>query len=69
VEYAFLKEGQALIRVPPEKMTLAKEKDCRVRTSFRLKNFRPGAYTLNVKVTDGHSGESRETAVAFSVIR
>jgi hypothetical protein len=69
VEYAFLKDGHALVRVPPERMAPAKEKDCRVQTSLRLKNFGPGPYTLEVKVTDGHSGESRTKAVSFSVIR
>jgi hypothetical protein len=59
VEYAFLKGGQALVRVPPNRMSPASEKDCRVQTSLRLKNFEPGPYTLEVKVTDGHSGESR----------
>jgi len=69
VEYAFLKDGQALVRVPPERMAPANERDCRVQTSLRLKNFEPGPYTLEVKVTDGHSGASRTKAVAFRVIR
>ena len=69
VEYAFLRDGLALVRVPPERTAPANEKDCRVQTSFRLKNFEPGSYTLEVKVTDGHTGRSRTKAVAFSVIR
>jgi GWxTD domain-containing protein len=69
VEYVFVRDGQALVRVPPERMAPANEKDCRVQTSFRLKNFEPGPYTLEVKVTDGRTGQSRTKAVAFSVSR
>jgi len=69
VEYSFLKDGKSLVRVPRKKMNPSKEKDCRVQTSFRLKNFEPGPYTLEVKIIDGHSGQSLTKGVEFIVIR
>jgi GWxTD domain-containing protein len=69
VEYSFLKDGKSLVRVPRKKMNPSNEKDCRVQTSFRLKNFEPGSYTLEVKIIDGYSGQSLTKGIEFIVIR
>jgi GWxTD domain-containing protein len=67
-DYSFLQGGAPLIQVPPSATKPSPEKDCRVRVSFRLKNFKPGEYDFRVKVIDELSGKSviRETSLAIS---
>lgn len=56
VEYFFFQNEKLLAQVPSPAAEPTSEKDCRVQTSFRLKNFKPGEYTLRVKVIDSNSG-------------
>jgi len=69
VEYSFLQNGKLVVHVPSPKTNPTSEKDCRVQTSFRLKNLKPGEYTLQAKVIDGNSGKSQTKEVPFTVIQ
>ena len=67
VEFFFLQAGKVLaqIAVPPNAPNA--QTDCRIQTSFKLKNFRPGAYVLQVKVTDRLSGKSQTQEAPFTI--
>jgi len=62
-EYSFLHIGKLLTHVPFHVKEPTPERDCRVEISFKLKNFKPGEYILQVKVEDSNSGNevSKET--------
>lgn len=68
-EYSFLKNGKSLVRIPRQDIKPSGDRDCRVHTAFRLKNFEPGSYTLEVKATDGNSGKSLTKGVEFTIIQ
>jgi GWxTD domain-containing protein len=67
-EYAVLQEGKVLARISLPKTEPSAQKDCRLRTSFRLKNFKPGEYTFSVRIMDENAGKSlsRETTFVIS---
>ncbi|MDH7513088.1 MAG: GWxTD domain-containing protein [Clostridiales bacterium] len=68
IEYSFLAKGKSLVRIPRQHMDPSREKDCRVHSAFRLKNFELGSYTLEVTVIDGCSGKSLTKGVEFTII-
>jgi GWxTD domain-containing protein len=68
-EYLVYEGDKLLTRVPTPRTEPTSDKDCRVQSSFRLKNFRPGEYTLRVHVIDSNSGKERSKDIPFSVIR
>lgn len=43
------------------------DKDCSIQTSFRLKNFIPGDYTLRIKATDLNAEKSVVKDIRFVV--
>ncbi len=67
VEYSFLRDGNLLVKAPSPPAEPTAEKDCRVQTSFKLKNFKPGEYTLQVKVVDLNSGKIKTKEIPFTV--
>ena len=68
-EYLVYEGDKLLTRVPVPRSEPTSDKDCRVQSSFRLKNFKPGEYTLRVHVVDSHSGKERSKTISFNVIR
>lgn len=68
IEYSFLKDGKPLVWIPRQNSDPSGEKDCRVHTAFRLKNFEPGSYSLEVKATYGNSGKSLTKGIEFTII-
>jgi GWxTD domain-containing protein len=66
-EYAFIQAGKTLARIAAPPIEPSAKKDCRIRTSFRLKNFKPGDYILRAAVTDENSGQSVSREVPFSI--
>ena len=67
IEYVFLQAGQVLVRNPAPPVKRSAQKDCRVRTSFRLKNFRPGEYAFRATVVDEISKRSVSREVSFTI--
>ncbi len=67
VEYSFLQDGKLLTKVPSPKAEPTSEKDCRVQTSFRLKNFKSGEFVLRVKAVDANSGNTAVKEIPFTV--
>jgi GWxTD domain-containing protein len=67
VEYSFQQDGKLLAKVPSPEAEPTAEKDCRVQTSFRLKNFKPGEYVLQANVSDSNSGNTAFKEVRFTV--
>jgi GWxTD domain-containing protein len=68
VEYLFFQKETLLVHIPASKTEATEEKDCRVRTSFKLKNFKPGQYILRAKIYDVHSGKTASRDAHFRVI-
>ena len=68
-EYLVYKGDKLLTRVPVPPAEPTSDKDFRVQSSFRLKNFEPGEYTLRVQVVDSSSGKEQSKTISFSVIR
>ncbi len=69
IEYLILLNGKLLARVPSPKEEQTNEKDCIIQTSFKLKNFKPGQYSLRTKVTDENTGKTALKEVQFQVIQ
>lgn len=67
VEYSFLQDGKLIVKTPSPPAEPTAEKDCRVQTSFKLKNFKPGAYTLRVNVADLNSRTTKTKEIPFTV--
>lgn len=67
VEYFFFQNEKLLAQVPSPAAEPSSEKDCRVQTSFRLKNFKPGEYILRVKIRDSSSGKEVTREARFAV--
>ncbi|MBN2409079.1 MAG: GWxTD domain-containing protein [Candidatus Aminicenantes bacterium] len=68
IEYVFLQAGQVLVRNPAPPVERTPQKDCRVRTSFRLKNFEPGEYSLRATVVDENSKRSVSREISFTIL-
>lgn len=68
-EYSVYEGDKLLARVPVPRAEPTSDRDCRVQSSFRLRNFKPGEYSLHVQVVDLNSGIDRSKDVSFSVIR
>lgn len=66
-EYVFIQAGKTMARIPAPPIEPSAQKDCRLRTSFRLKNFQPGEYILRAAVTDENSGQAVSREISFSV--
>ena len=66
-EYLFIQAGKTLARIPTPPIEPSAQKDCRFRTSFRLKNFQPGDYVLRATVSDENSGQSVSREISFSI--
>jgi hypothetical protein len=66
-EYALMRNGEALARIPVAQAAPAPERDCRLRNSFRLKDIKPGDYVLRAKITDDVSGASAWKERSFHV--
>lgn len=67
IDYSFLRNEKVVTEVPYPESEPTSEKDCRIQTSLRLKNFKPGSYLLRVKVNDLNSGKAQIKDIPFSV--
>lgn len=67
IEYLFFRGKDLITRIPSDKSKLTAQRNCRVQASFKLRNFKPGEYILQVKVVDGISGKSSSRDVKFIV--
>lgn len=67
VEYIFLRYKNILTRIPSPAIKPTPEKDCRVQSSFRLKNFKPGEYVLQIHAVDLNSGKEITKGTRFII--
>jgi len=67
-EYLFLEGEKVLARIPSPQKAPTSEKDVRIQTSFKLKNFEPGDYRLRIKAIDLLSGKEALKEIQFRVI-
>jgi len=68
-EYLFLHRGKPLANVPSSPGESTSEKYCRIQTSLRLKNFKPGEYVLRIKIVDSNSGQTATKETPFVVVQ
>jgi hypothetical protein len=68
VEYLFFQGEKIVTRVPASRQDPAGQKDCRISTSLRLKNFKPGEYRLQARVTDELAKAAAAKETSFHVI-
>lgn len=66
-EYLFLNEGKLMARISQPPGEPSSDKDRIIQTSFRLKIFKPGEYTLRIKVTDINTEKSVVKDIHFVV--
>ncbi len=67
-EYSMLRQdGKTLARIPAAPVPPAPEQDRRIRSSFRIKEMRPGDYVLRAEITDGVTGSSARKERSFHV--
>jgi GWxTD domain-containing protein len=69
VVYEILQDGNSLARIPGPPGIGRKDREAQIITSFKLKNFERGDYTLKVKVGDRNSGKNIEGDAEFTIIR
>jgi GWxTD domain-containing protein len=67
VDYIFLQAGKVITKISAPPSSPTSQKDCRIQTSFKLKNFRPGAFVLQFKVTDNISGKTQTQEAPFEI--
>ena len=67
-EYVFIHAGKTLARIAAPPIEPSAQRDCRIRTSFRLKNFEPGDYILRAAITDENSGQGVSREIPFSIV-
>lgn len=68
VEYVLLRDGRVLAQVPSPAIKPSSQKDCRVETSLKLKNLKPGEYALKINVTDEIMKRSISKEINFRII-
>jgi len=66
-EYALLKNGEEVARIPGPEAKPSDQASVRLRTSFRLKNFQPGEYRLRIKITDLITSQEILRDVPFAI--
>jgi GWxTD domain-containing protein len=66
-DFVFLQGPKALLSLPAFEPAPSDERDCLVANSLRLKNFRPGEYSLRVTITDIIAGRSVVKETIFTV--
>lgn len=69
VEYEFIQDGKSLARLPGPEGQDSGDKDVQIKTSFKMKNFKTGNYTLQIKVSDINSGQNIIKNVVFTVTK
>ena len=67
-EYLFFQKGELLTKVFTPNKKMKDKKDCLISTTFKLKKFKPGVYTLKVRVVDSVSGRKALKEIQFTVI-
>lgn len=68
IECFFFHDKDLITHIPSTKTSPTAQNDCRVQTSFRPRNYKPGQYTLQAKVIDRISGKSTTKGVQFIII-
>jgi GWxTD domain-containing protein len=68
VDYIVLQEGRALAQVPAPDIKPSGESDSRAETSLKLKNFKPGEYALQIRVTDATANNSVSRETKFRIV-
>jgi len=68
IEYLFFLDGQLMTSVSPPRPKKTSEKNCSIQTSFKLKNFEKGDYSLRAIVIDENRDISIEKEMQFRVI-
>jgi GWxTD domain-containing protein len=66
-EYLFYQNEKLLAKVLASNEMIQDRKDCLIDTTFKLKKFKPGVYTLSVRVVDSLSGKKVSKEIRFSV--
>jgi len=68
VEYFILQNEKELVRVPQSGIKPSQQRDCQMQTSVVIKNFKPGVYILQIRVTDENAASSVTGQTSFRVI-
>jgi GWxTD domain-containing protein len=68
VEYLILQNEKELVRVPHTRIEPSQQKDCQVQTSVMIKNFKPGDYVLEIRVTDENAASSVTGQTLFKIV-
>ncbi len=68
VEYFILQNEKEVARIPQAGINPSQQRDCEVQTSLMIKNFKPGVYVLQVKITDENAATSVIGQASFKVV-
>lgn len=67
-EYLFLDGDKVFARIPYAEKSATAEKNVRIQSTLKLKNFKPGDYELRFRVNDNLSGKEAIKDIHFRVI-
>jgi GWxTD domain-containing protein len=67
IEYLFFRDGRFHSKAPTYFLPPSSQRDQSVLTRFRLKNFLPGNYTLQVLVRDQVANKSVSSKISFTI--
>ncbi len=67
VGYEILRNGTSTARIVQADIAPTEQTSCQIRTSLRLRNFKPGEYILKISVTDQNSGQQATGRTLFRV--
>ena len=68
LDYQILQDEKVLAHPSQTDVPPTQQKDCQVRTSLKIKNFQPGDYILQIRVSDENAGASVIEQTSFRVI-
>jgi GWxTD domain-containing protein len=69
VDFVVLRNAQVLVTIPALEPDMGGRTECRIRNSFKLKNFPPGPYTLRTTVTDAVASKTVSKETTFAVAK
>ncbi len=67
-EYLFLDGDKVIAQIPYAETSATAEKDVRIQSTLKLKNFKPGDYEMRFRVVDNVSGKEAMKETHFRVI-
>lgn len=68
IEYSVFHNEDLIAHIPSSELDSTTRRDCRVQTTLKLRDYKPGTYLLRIRVIDEVSGKSTTKEIPFLII-